>query len=188
VEILSERLGAPRMPQRATAERATALASYRNRYVARALELGADFDHLIVLDTDLVDLCFDGVAHSFGQDGWDAIGAYGIQYGRSDDGAPEPWLYDTWAFRGVGHPHRHRHGWLKRRRFDRGGPLVRVLSCFGGIALYRMEAVRSGARYDGPDCEHVAFHRGMAAAGFDRIYMNPSQMTLYPPREEVGPV
>lgn len=39
-------------------------------------------------------------------------------------------------------------------------PPVRVRSAFGGIAVYRREALYA-LRYEGWDCEHVCLHRGM---------------------------
>jgi hypothetical protein len=35
------------------------------------------------------------------------------------------------------------------------------------------------AQYCGGDCEHVGLHREMRARGFDRQYLNPSQIVLY---------
>jgi hypothetical protein len=183
-EVHCDTLGAPRWPQEATAERARAMAALRNRYLERATALADGFDHVIVMDTDVVDACLDGVAHGFGCDGWDVLGSQGIQYALPPEGPARPRLFDTWAYREHGRVGRHGHGYAKRLRFERGGPRVPLASCFGGLALYRMEAFRSGARYDGPDCEHVAFHRGLAARGFGRLFMNPSQLVLYPPRRE----
>ena len=63
-------------------------------------------------------------------------------------------------------------------RWQRGEPLVPVYSCFGGFGVYRMPAFLS-AQYAGGDCEHVALHRSMRAAGFDRQFLNPSQLVFY---------
>jgi hypothetical protein len=60
----------------------------------------------------------------------------------------------------------------------RGEPLQPVYSCFGGLGVYRMRAFLS-SRYAGSDCEHVALHRGMREAGFDRLFLNPSQLVFY---------
>jgi hypothetical protein len=62
--------------------------------------------------------------------------------------------------------------------WKRGDPLVAVYSCFGGLGVYRMEAVL-GARYSGEDCEHVTFHRSMREQGFGRMFLNPHQITLH---------
>ena len=60
-----------------------------------------------------------------------------------------------------------------------GAPLVPVDSCFGGLAVYRMEAFASGS-YAGGDCEHVTFHASLRRAGFGRIFLDPSLLALYP--------
>ncbi len=57
-------------------------------------------------------------------------------------------------------------------------PLQPVWSCFGGLGVYRMECVKAAA-YGGDDCEHVVFHRRLRQLGFDRLYLNPSQIVLY---------
>lgn len=192
LELHSERLGAPRWPHKMSPERAEAMAGYRNRYLDRALEGAADADLLIVVDADLADFCLDGVAHTIGQDigqqSWDAVGSYGVQFRSVDGGQLRPDLFDTWALRDLGHPASEPHAALMGRRYQRGSALVPVLSCFGGLAVYRMEAIRSGARYGGPDCEHATFHRRLADAGFGRIFLNPSQMTLYPPPARIKAV
>ncbi|MEO1085295.1 MAG: hypothetical protein AAFY88_13735 [Acidobacteriota bacterium] len=54
-----------------------------------------------------------------------------------------------------------------------------VVSCFGGLAVYSFEAFTCGARYAGPECEHVAFHRDLRRRGFGRQFLNPSQIVLY---------
>ena len=53
-----------------------------------------------------------------------------------------------------------------------------VYSCFGGLGVYRIEAMLT-CRYGDSDCEHVCFHRSMRAAGLDRLYLNPSQITFF---------
>jgi hypothetical protein len=42
-----------------------------------------------------------------------------------------------------------------------------------------MQALRSGVRYGGDDCEHVVLHRQLRDRGFDRQFLNPSQIVLY---------
>ena len=59
--------------------------------------------------------------------------------------------------------------------------MVPVWSCFGGLGVYRMECFEA-AGYGGDDCEHVTFHRALRERGLDRLFLNPSQIVLYPPR------
>ena len=41
-----------------------------------------------------------------------------------------------------------------------------------------MKAMKA-ASYAGGDCEHVVLHRAMRESGFDRLFLNPSQIVLY---------
>jgi len=183
VTILTDQLGTARWPQVADPARGDQMAAYRNGYLRHAVERFAEFDYLIVLDTDLAGgFSREGVANTLGHDGWDMVGSYGIQVrpyaGRQD----YPVFFDAWAYRDVGHPEAHDYGELNPRIYRRGQPLLPLWSCFGGLAVYRMEALRAGCRYEGGDCEHVMLHRRMRRRGFGRLFMNPSQMVWYTPR------
>jgi hypothetical protein len=56
--------------------------------------------------------------------------------------------------------------------------MFRVNSCFGGLGLYRAEALL-GFSYDGSDCEHVPLHRKLLEGGYEGVYLNPSQIVCY---------
>jgi hypothetical protein len=150
------------------------LAGYRNRCRELALDRYGDFDWMIVADVDLHGWSSRGIAHTLGQEDFDAVGANGlaIRGGR-------PFFYDTWAFRCHGHPEAHPNLPTNLMVFPTGAPLLRVRSCFGGLAIYRMEAM-AAAEYGGEDCEHVVLHRRMAEAGHDRVFLNPSMVVRYP--------
>lgn len=174
VRVISERLGAPRWGSVPDLARARDLAACREKVRRRAVREFSDFDYAIVLDPDLCGFSYDGIAHSIGQDGWDAIGANGLapRWGR-------PIYWDTWAFRALGHPDVHRSLEVSLMVLPRGAPMLPVLSCFGGLVIYRMAAFAS-AEYGGDECEHVTFHKRMGRAGFPRVFLNPSQVVLYP--------
>lgn len=71
--------------------------------------------------------------------------------------------------------------------------LVPVQSCFGGLAIYRFNALmrpddkNMTCRYpttmtkQNQDCEHVKMHQCMIKNGFDRIYINPLLTAFYEP-------
>ena len=91
------------------------------------------------------------------------------------------WLhYDCWALRlnsywddyssGQGG---WKHSWLP----PVGSPPVRVMSAFGGFAIYKAEQFLKGS-YSGEDCEHVCFHRSIQETGGGGLYLNPSQRTV----------
>lgn len=153
--------------------RGAQLAGYRNTCLDHVRGLGVRPDYVIVIDLDLAGVSTEGVLHTLGSPGWDVVGSNGLQPVKSG------WAqYDAWAWRDLGHPHGHHHTEINSRVFSRNQPLISVLSCFGGMAIYRGEAFAAG-RYGGGDCEHVIFHKSLIQAGFSRIFCNPSQIARY---------
>lgn len=180
VHVLSERLDVPRFPQIRCSDRATHMAKCRNRYRDYAVCHFGDFDFLMVTDTDLAGgWSYDGIANTFGWEEWDFVGSYGLLR-RPHTEQIEYVHFDAWAFRMLGHPEPHPNYEVGSLLFRRGEPLAPVLSCFGGLGIYRMEAMRA-ASYAGPDLEHAVLHERMRRQGFDRLALNPSQITLYAP-------
>jgi glycosyltransferase involved in cell wall biosynthesis len=162
-----------RMAPNRDPKRGDQMAEYRNMchdYVAKHM---TNADYVLVVDTDLAAWSTQGILSSLGTPDWDMMGANGLRKIRG------VWTqYDAWAWRDIGHPHQHHYLEVNPRVFERSLPPVPVLSCFGGMGLYRMPAFLS-SRYAGGDCEHVILHRGMAAAGFDKLFCNPGMMALY---------
>lgn len=178
VVVVSERRDRPQHASVRCLDRAADMADYRNRVQQEVAERWGDFDYVCVVDTDLADgWSYDGLAHSFGSQPWDFVGAYGIIHQRHRLSL-QALHYDVWAYRSFGDytPIDGRAGNVLS--WTRGEPLVPVYSCFGGVGLYRMPAWLAG-RYAGDDCEHVALHRSMRTAGYGRQYLNPSQLALY---------
>ena len=92
--------------------------------------------------------------------------------------------YDLWALRGVGQArcywdaYQKGFGGFAYQWFPPvGSPPVLVSSAFGGMAIYRTDAYLAG-RYDGTDCEHVPFHRTVAEATGQNLYICPSMRTV----------
>jgi glycosyltransferase involved in cell wall biosynthesis len=179
VTAISEVRGAPVNPGSRCQHRADRMADYRNRYHAYIAERFPNFDHVIVVDMDLIGgWSEDGIANTFGWDDWDFVGANGLVLQRVRLRF-NSWLhYDTWAFRRYGSFEPMCTKTVNHFAWHRGEPLQPVSSCFGGLGIYQMPAFLS-ARYAGGDCEHVTFHYGMRAAGFDRLFLNPSQLVFY---------
>lgn len=67
---------------------------------------------------------------------------------------------------------------LRLASLRRGDEPLVVNSAFAGLAIYQSASVR-GLRYDAEldDCEHVGFHRALAARG-GRLVLNPSLLLL----------
>jgi hypothetical protein len=64
----------------------------------------------------------------------------------------------------------------------RGQGLVPVESCFGGLAVYSLDALReSGCTYDEAtdDCEHVALHRCLSNFAPDSAFLDTAATVYY---------
>lgn len=179
VVALSKQQGKRRHESIRCLGRAADMAEYRTRCQAEVAKRWPDFECVCVVDMDLPGgFSYEGIAHSFGSGPWDFVGSYGIIYVRQRLRLHKPLHYDVWAYRRFGcyAPLDGKKG--NALSWRRGEALLPVYSCFGGLGLYRMPAWLA-ARYGGGDCEHVALHRSMRAAGYDRQYLNPSQIALY---------
>ncbi len=144
-------------------------------------------DFVVVLDMDLPQgFSYEGIANTFGDSEWDIVGSNGILFapaggmplGRRDS--------SIWAFRTDEYPDGSALEMVNALRFERGEPLVPVRSCFGGLCVYRAPAFFCGERYDGGDCEHVVFHEALRRRGYDRQFLNPSQIVLYTGPDKAG--
>ncbi len=179
VVVCSESRNDPVNQQTRCLSRATRMAYYRTQCQETISSRFADHDHVILVDMDLEGgWSFDGVANTFGHDSWDYVGAYGIIFRRNRLSPNSVAHYDAWAYR-----YDEEFTPLSTKEvngilFERGEPLHRVTSCFGGLGVYQMPAYLSG-RYSGEDVEHVTFHRQMRKNGFRRTYLNPSMITVY---------
>lgn len=150
------------------------MAYYRNKYLA---EIG-DEDYILVLDLDTDGFSYDGLAQSFffmeDNRNIDCIGSNSLLY-REHEGKVQRLYYDTLAYRRMNRewckPHPGEE--LNLMNFNRGERLVKVQSCFGGLALYRRAALE-GKQYLADDCDHVTINRLL-----NNVYMNPSQIVLF---------
>jgi hypothetical protein len=166
--------------------RTVALAEYRTACQQWVREHAADADYVIVIDWDAFGgWTQEGVYNGLG---WlvELQGAYGmasvslLQMDVPNHGSQ--WMhYDAWALRlnsywddYVAGEGGWKHSWLP----PVGSDPVLVRSAFGGLCIYRTDAYLAGT-YDGStDCEHVAFHRSIAEATGQHLYLNPSQRCL----------
>jgi hypothetical protein len=178
VNVLKEDRGDVVNQQVRCLQRATRMAYYRNRYREYVARHYSGFDVVIVVDTDLeVGWSYQGVAHSFAESDWDCIGAYGIIYKRIRSDPNVPVHFDAWAFRPDGfQPLTTKE--VNAMKWQRGAALVPVYSCFGGMGIYRTQALVQ-CEYGGEDNEHVCLHREMRRRGWGRVFLNPNLITLY---------
>ncbi len=180
VEIISEKLGARKWGQVQDLGRMAQMATYRNRYLEHIREQQYQFDYLIVFDLDIpLGFSYDGIAHSFGYENWDLVGSNGILVPPYGDPIPNPIFYDAFAFRPKGNIPPKSLQKINALQFQRGEELVPVDSVFGGLTIYRAAGILAGAQYSGEDCEHVMLHQWLRENGFDKQFLNPSQIVLY---------
>lgn len=182
VHALIERRGDPANQQIRCLRRAERMAVYRNKCREYIIAHFPEYDNVILVETDLPGgWSYDGILHTFGlREPWHMVGSNGMIFKTWNGVIDRPLQFDVWAFRWPDSWTAQRNTQINPRYWPRGDPLVPLNSCFGGLGVYVMDAMfKSG--YDGTDCEHVPFHRGMKEAGLDRIYMNPSQIVLYSP-------
>lgn len=179
IDVTTETIGHPVNPKRRCPARAERMARYRARCHESIVSRADDFDFVIVVDMDLIGgWSEEGVANSLGHDGWDFVGANGLIYRRSGLDANQLRQYDAWALRWRDDEEPLSTALASRLVPRRGEPLLAVGSCFGGIGIYTIDAFTAGS-YEAGDCEHVTFHRSLRRRGFQRLFLNPSLITLY---------
>ncbi len=179
VHVVSERRDAPENPATRCLERAKRMAYYRHQCQRVVADRFSHFDSVMLVDMDLQGgWSQDGVAHTYAQDDWDFVGAYGVIFKRRRWQANRLVHYDAWAYRTDDRFTPLSTKQVNHLLFERAEPLQPVTSCFGGLGVYRMAAYLAG-RYDGSDVEHVTFHRSLWQQGFRKIYLNPSMIALY---------
>ena len=120
--------------------------------------------------------------------------AYEIKYQKYKDpsdksgyiSVPYLWNYDSWAFRFnlwddtqlyYKAYFRDPMTWFGLWQPPIGSDIIPVYSAFGGSCIYRTPKYIKG-NYEGPDCEHVNFHKSMLDYNF-ALYMNPSQFMVF---------
>lgn len=168
------------------------MASYRNRcwdYIEKENLTG---DYVIVVDLDVKKIDLNGVVSSFAVNyDWDAITANGIS--RSFSSRFRKRYHDTYALVACGRENipqteesikaaQYQWAFLKP-----GMPLIRVVSAFGGLAIYKKDAIahcRYGVLLNNDEkvesrAEHFFFYQQMKVNGFDKIYINPAMQVKY---------
>jgi len=167
-------------------------------------------NYVIMVDLDIVGWSQLGVIDSFGRPSWDGMCSNGVLLAGL--------FRDTYAFRQNGRStNHHLHGddavlfnlsASSRSSFTQAVTTAKrqtqalmseitkpmeVESCFGGLAIYRSEAIGScrynhrhrADDYDGQhpmgmvDCEHVLFNRCVSKVNGGRLFVNPHMKLWY---------
>ena len=163
---------------------------YRNLLLEKVAILGFESDYSILIDLDVIKIDVKGVITSFGNEiEWDAITANGYSYSPSIKRR----YHDTFALCEYGldkkkqtlqkvKDYRYIFSFLRK-----GQPFIRVFSSYGGIAIYKTEAIK-GLRYEPVfnnyggvqvRCEHFALFKAMSERGYDRVFINPNMEVFY---------
>lgn len=168
------------------------MAMLRNTYMEYIEKQKWEADYLIVVDLDVARICLDGILSSFESKlDWDAVTALGYSIGPN----LKRRYHDTYALTLYGEdksPQTEQKVKSLAGLFSvlKGyGAWMRVFSAFGGLAIYRYDAVK-GLRYAYPSlnndddrvevrCEHYSLYKQMAERGYDKVYINPSMILKY---------
>ncbi len=186
IHVMTEDCSDPINPTTRCLHRIERMARYRTHCQDAVRALCDDYDFTIVIDLDVAGgWSEDGVANTFGHEGWDFVGANGLIYRREGFDFNALRQYDMWALRFDEALTPLPTQDARRYRFRRGEPLVPVTSCFGGLGIYSMPAYLAG-RYAAADLEHAEFHRELRRQGFRRLFLNPSQVLVYGRRRRFG--
>lgn len=166
------------------------MARLRNYYLDFVEQRGWTADYLMVVDLDVARLTIEGILSSFeSKNRWDAVTAFGYSL------APNlrKRYHDTYALTEYGDEQNPQTMDKIRNLAGKYGSMrgtkewIRVYSAFGGLAIYRFEAIK-GLRYftlANEDehvevrCEHYSIYKQMASRGFDRVYINPEMELKY---------
>lgn len=171
-----------------SAKRIERMACLRNYYMDYVEQHGWEADYFMVVDLDVALLNLDAILNSFeDRTEWDAVTAFGYSL--------SPKLrrryHDTYALTEYGDEnepqteHKIKELAVKYGKMKKTDDWVRVFSAYGGLAIYRFEAIKGLKYYAQPNndrnvevrCEHFSVYKQMAVRGFDRVYINP-RMTL----------
>jgi hypothetical protein len=143
-------------------------------------------DYVIVFDTDAwggwsVEGVATSIAHMVADRSWYGLASYSWAEVAQLSGVGAI-QYDAFAAR-LNHWQRRDQSWFHMWHPPVGSPPVEFRSAFGQLAVYRGERFLQG-RYSGEDCEHVMFHRSIAAHG-GRFGLNPSSrcVSFWVPQE-----
>lgn len=171
-------------------ERIEKMATLRNQYMEYVDRQGWNMDYMMVVDLDVAQLNLEGILSSFSSDkDWDAVTAFGY----STSPKLRRRYHDSYALAEYCDQDKPQTEKQIKILADKYGSIkptddwVRVFSAFGGLAIYKFDAVK-GLRYKAlPNndervevrCEHYSIYKGMYARDFDKVYINPAMLLKY---------
>ncbi len=170
--------------------RISKMVEYRNHYLKKLEEINFNPDFVIVVDLDVSKIYLKGVLQSFEiAEQWDVVCANGVSMSPKFKRR----YHDTFALVELGKENTpqteesiisnsNRWNFLKN-----GQPLIPVYSAYGGLSIYRYNAIKN-LRYRtiiNEDnrvevrCEHFSFCHDIREKGFSKIFINPDLKIKY---------
>lgn len=170
--------------------RISKMVSLRNRYMDYIDQQGWSADYLMVIDLDVAQLFLNTILDTLNNEReWDAITAYGYSLSPTFKRRyHDTYALTTWENFNI--PQTEDIILRKNHQFDKyttSDDWISVASAFGGMAIYRYEAVKN-LRYhivknDDSDvevrCEHFSIYKQMIERGYNKFYVVPSMTLLY---------
>lgn len=160
----------------------------RNEYIEYIQKNQWKADYVIVVDLDVAQLNYEGILSSFdSRKEWDAVTAFGF----STSPKLKRRYHDTYALTLWGDEGNPQTEFKIKTLANKLGKVkssdewIRVFSAFGGLAIYRYDAIKDIKYTIIPNeddrvevkCEHYSIYEQMFNKGYDKFYINP-QMTL----------
>ena len=170
--------------------RISKMVALRNKYMEVVDQLDFNPDYLMVVDLDVAQLFLEPILNTFnyGKE-WDAVTANGYSLGPN----LRRRYHDSYAlteYGDEGNPQTEEKILSLAKKYgklQKADEWIRVYSAFGGLAIYRYEAIK-GLRYqllengDGRvevKCEHFSIYKQMAERGSDKVFINPDMKLKY---------
>jgi hypothetical protein len=163
---------------------------FRNQYLSYYRNMAWEADYVIVVDLDVATLFIENILSSFAlPNEWDAVTAYGYSLSPS----LKRRYHDTYAlveYEKENEPQteiKMKKLALKYGKMKNNNSLIRVFSAFGGLAIYRYEAIKNidYQLISNNDnrvevyCEHFSIYLQMKKNGYDKVYINPCMHLKY---------
>lgn len=177
--------------------RCKVLSECRNKYIEYTNNNFSHYDYLCVIDLDLRGgWSYDGIKHGIfiinSDDKIGCVSSYGVlsdyhnHYDLESINPSQYLMYDSFAFRPFGLVGIHMLNTAKynKLQFFRSEDPINVYSNFGGLAIYKMNAIKDKTyearqHKDGfVDPDHVLINEKIIKDGY-KIILDPSMITSY---------
>lgn len=168
------------------------MARLRNNYMCFIDNIEMVADYVVIVDLDVAQLCLDGILSSFDSTvEWDAVCANGYSLSpKLRNRYHDTYALTLWEERDQPQTEQKIHKYSEYfGNLDIDSSWVRIASGFGGLAIYKYEAIK-GLFYTEPaienddirvevKCEHFSLYKQMMERGYIHFYINPAMKLKY---------